>query len=139
MAARRPGLPQEGSELRPQDDAVRCAPSRPRPPGVLFVPRALLALAIGAFGIGTTEFVVMGMLPDIADGLGVSVSAVGLLISAYALGVVVGAPTPAPRGDRCPQRQTLVGLMVVFVVGNLLAAVPPGYGALVAARVVTAL
>jgi DHA1 family inner membrane transport protein len=103
------------------------------------VPRALLALAIGAFGIGTTEFVVMGMLPEIADDLGVSVSAVGLLISAYAIGVVVGAPTLTAIGLRFTPRQTLVALMVVFVAGNTLAALAPTYGLLVAARVVTAL
>ncbi|RBY75594.1 MFS transporter [Blastococcus sp. TF02-09] len=103
------------------------------------MPRALLALAIGAFGIGTTEFVVMGMLPEIADGLDVSVSAVGLLISAYAIGVVVGAPTLTALGLRFTPRQTLVALMVVFVLGNLLAACAPTYGALVAARVLTAL
>jgi DHA1 family inner membrane transport protein len=103
------------------------------------VPRALLALAIGAFGIGTTEFVVMGMLPEIADGLGVSVSAVGMLISAYAVGVVVGAPTLTAVGLRFTPRQTLVSLMVVFVVGNALAALAPTYELLVAARVFTAL
>jgi DHA1 family inner membrane transport protein len=103
------------------------------------VPRALLALAIGAFGIGTTEFVVMGMLPEVADGLGVSVPAVGLLISAYAIGVVVGAPTLTALGVRFTPRQTLVALMVLFTVGNLLSALAPGYGALVAARVFTAL
>ena len=91
------------------------------------MPRALLALAIGAFGIGTTEFVVMGMLPEIADGLGVSVSAVGLLISAYAVGVVIGAPTLTALGLRFTPRQTLVALMVVFVVGNALAALAPSY------------
>jgi len=103
------------------------------------VPRALLALAIGAFGIGTTEFVVMGMLPQIADGLDVSVSAVGLLISAYAIGVVIGAPTLTALGVRFTPRQTLVALMVLFTVGNLLSALAPGYGALVAARVFAAL
>jgi DHA1 family inner membrane transport protein len=103
------------------------------------VPRALLALAIGAFGIGTTEFVVMGMLPEIAEGLGVSVPSVGLLISAYAVGVVVGAPTLTALGVRFPPRQTLIGLMVVFVVGNALSAVAPTYETLAAARVVTAL
>jgi DHA1 family inner membrane transport protein len=103
------------------------------------VPRALLALAIGAFGIGTTEFVVMGMLPEIADGLGVSVSAVGILISAYAIGVVIGAPTLTAIGLRFTPRQTLVALMGVFVVGNVLAALAPTYGLLVAARVITAL
>jgi DHA1 family inner membrane transport protein len=103
------------------------------------VPRALLALAIGAFGIGTTEFVVMGMLPEIAEGLGVSVPSVGLLISAYAVGVVVGAPTLTALGVRFPPRQTLVGLMVLFVVGNVLSAVAPTYETLAAARVLTAL
>ncbi len=103
------------------------------------MPRALLALAIGAFGIGTTEFVVMGMLPEIAEGLGVSVPSVGLLISAYAVGVVVGAPTLTALGVRFPPRQTLVGLMVLFVVGNALSAVAPTYETLAAARVLTAL
>ena len=103
------------------------------------MPRALLALAIGAFGIGTTEFVVMGVLPEIADEFGVSVSAVGLLISAYAVGVVVGAPTLTALGVRFTPRQTLVGLMVVFVVGNALSALAPTYATLAAARVVTAL
>ena len=84
------------------------------------MPRALLALAIGAFGIGTTEFVVMGMLPEIADGFGVSVSAVGLLISAYAVGVVVGAPTLTALGVRFTPRRMLVGSMVMSVVGNAL-------------------
>jgi DHA1 family inner membrane transport protein len=103
------------------------------------LPRALLALAIGAFGIGTTEFVVMGMLPQIAEGLDVSVSAVGLLISAYAIGVVIGAPTLTALGVRFTPRQTLIALMVLFTVGNLLSALAPGYGALVAARVFAAL
>ncbi len=103
------------------------------------MPRALLALAIGAFGIGTTEFVVLGMLPEIAEGLDVSVSAVGLLISAYAIGVVVGAPTLTALGVRFTPRQTLIGLMVVFVVGNALSALAPSYPLLVVARVLTAL
>jgi MFS transporter, DHA1 family, inner membrane transport protein len=103
------------------------------------VPRALLALAIGAFGIGTTEFVVMGMLPEVAEGLGVSVPSVGLLISAYAVGVVVGAPTLTALGVRFPPRRTLVGLMVLFVVGNALSALAPTYETLAAARVLTAL
>jgi DHA1 family inner membrane transport protein len=103
------------------------------------MPRALLALAIGAFGIGTTEFVVLGMLPEIAEGLDVSVSAVGLLISAYALGVVVGAPVLTAVGVRFTPRQTLIGLMVVFTVGNALSAVAPDYTTLAVARVLTAL
>src|SRR3712207_4809611 len=103
------------------------------------MPRALLALSIGAFGIGTTEFVIMGMLPQIADDLSVSVSAVGLLISGYAIGVVIGAPTLTALGVRFSPRQTLVGLMVVFVVGNALSAIAPTYETLTAARVLTAL
>lgn len=103
------------------------------------MPRGLLALAIGAFGIGTTEFVILGMLPQIAEGLDVSVSAVGLLISAYAIGVVIGAPTLTALGVRFTPRQTLVGLMVVFVIGNTLSALAPGYSTLMVARVITAL
>ena len=103
------------------------------------MPRALLALSIGAFGIGTSEFVIMGMLPQVAGDLSVSVSAVGLLISAYALGVVVGAPTLTALGVRFTPRQTLIGLMVVFTVGNLLSAIAPGYATLMAARMLTAL
>src|SRR4051794_7343812 len=137
MAPRGPGLP--WARVHPQDDAVHRTPPFLVVLWSSSVPRALLALAIGAFGIGSTEFVVMGMLPEIADGLGVSVSAVGLLISAYAIGVVVGAPTLTALGVRFSPRQTLVALMLVFVVGNVLAAVAPGYGALVAARVLTAL
>ena len=103
------------------------------------MPRALFALAVGAFGIGTTEFVVMGMLPEIAEDLDVSVSAVGLLISAYALGVVLGAPTLTALGVRFTPRQTLIGLMALFVVGNALSALAPTYGTLVLARVLAAL
>src|SRR3712207_3217223 len=79
------------------------------------------------------------MLPEIAEGLDVSVSAVGLLISAYAIGVVVGAPPLTALGVRFPPRQTLIGLMVVFVIGNALSAVAPSYPLLVVARVLTAL
>src|SRR3712207_1871238 len=81
----------------------------------------------------------MGMLPEIADGLGVSVPSVGLLISTYAIGVVVGAPTLTALGVRFPPRRTLVGLMVLFVVGNALSALAPTYETLAAARVLTAL
>ncbi|MCZ2836833.1 MFS transporter [Modestobacter sp. VKM Ac-2985] len=103
------------------------------------MPRALLALSIGAFGIGTSEFVIMGMLPQVAEDFSVSVAAVGILISAYALGVVIGAPTLTALGVRFTPRQTLIGLMVVFTVGNTLSAVAPTYETLMAARVVTAL
>src|SRR5688500_9387478 len=124
---------------RTTPSAGRSSPATLRPLEYCLVPRALLALAIGAFGIGTTEFVIMGMLPEIATDLGVSVSAVGILISAYAVGVVLGAPTLPAVGLRFTPRQTLIALMVVFVVGNALAALAPSYGLLAAARVLTAL
>ena len=103
------------------------------------MPLAVYALTAGAFGIGTTEFVIMGLLPDLAADLGVSIPAAGLLITGYALGVVVGGPIIAVATARLPRKTTLVGLAVLFVVGNLFCALAPGYGSLMAARVVTAL
>lgn len=103
------------------------------------MPRALVALAIGAFAIGSTEFVVIGLLPQIAEGLDVTVPAVGLLITAYAIGVVIGAPTLTALSSRWTTRQTLLALMGVFIVGNSLSAIAPSYGVLMAARVLTAL
>lgn len=102
------------------------------------MPRALVALAIGAFAIGSTEFVVIGLLPQIADGLHVSIPAIGLLITAYAIGVMVGAPVLTALSNRLTTRQTLLSLMGVFIVGNTLSALAPSYGVLVAARVLTA-
>src|SRR3954465_2272359 len=136
------GVSVEEHRPRAVGSGVGTAAPDTRPPpssGVQLLPRALLALAIGAFGIGTTEFVVMGMLPQIADGLDVSVSAVGLLISAYAIGVVIGAPTLTALGVRFTPRQTLIGLMVVVTVGHLLSRLAPGSRWLVAARVFAAL
>lgn len=100
---------------------------------------ALLALAIGAFGIGTTEFAPMGLLPVIAHGVGVSIPTAGMLISAYALGVVIGAPimTIALGGMRV--KPALILLMSIFVAGNVLAALAPGYWTLLAARLVTSM
>lgn len=103
------------------------------------MPRALVPLAIGAFAIGSTEFVVIGLLPQIGAGLHVTVPAMGLLITAYAIGVVVGAPTLTALSAKLTTRQTLVALMGVFVVGNTLSAIAPSYGVLMAARVFTAL
>ncbi|QKW06129.1 MFS transporter [Streptomyces sp. NA04227] len=103
------------------------------------MPLALLALAVGAFGIGTTEFVMMGLLPDVADDLGISIPAAGHLVSAYALGVVVGAPLLAGVTTRFTRRQVLVGLMVLFVAGNALSALAPGSGWLLAARFLSGL
>ncbi|RYI89844.1 MAG: MFS transporter [Acetobacteraceae bacterium] len=97
----------------------------------------LLALAVGAFGIGVTEFAPMGMLPVIAADLGVSIPAAGLLVSAYAFGVLVGAPVMTLTTGRVPRRTLLVGLMGIFTLGNLLSALAPEYWTLMAARVVT--
>jgi DHA1 family inner membrane transport protein len=97
----------------------------------------LLALSVGAFGIGVTEFAPMGLLPVIADDLGVSIPAAGLLISAYALGVMIGAPLMTLTTGRVPRRTLLIGLAGIFTLGNLLAAVSDSYGMLLAARVLT--
>lgn len=97
----------------------------------------LLALAIGAFGIGVTEFAPMGMLPDIAGDLGVSIPAAGLLVSAYAMGVLVGAPLMTLTTGRIDRRTLLVALMGIFTLGNALSALADGYWMLMAARVVT--
>ncbi|OYY07747.1 MAG: MFS transporter [Rhizobiales bacterium 35-68-8] len=97
----------------------------------------LLALALGAFGIGVTEFTPMGMLPLIANDLGVSIPAAGLLVSAYAMGVLVGAPLMTLGFARVSRRTLLVGLMGVFTLGNLLAALSGSYTMLLIARIVT--
>ncbi len=98
----------------------------------------LLALAMASFGIGTTEFVIMGLLPEVAADLSVTIPAAGLLVTGYALGVVVGAPIVAIITNALPRKATLIGLASVFVVGNLLCAIAPDYWFLMAARVVTA-
>jgi MFS transporter, DHA1 family, inner membrane transport protein len=100
---------------------------------------AVVALAIGGFAIGTTEFVTMGVLPDIAEGLGVSIPSAGHVISVYALGVVVGAPVIAALSAKLPRRALLIGLMAAFLVGNGLTALAPGYGTLLVARFLTGL
>lgn len=102
------------------------------------LPLPLLALSAGAFGIGTTEFVIMGLLPQVATDLGVSIPDAGLLVTGYAVGVVVGAPLLAVLTARLPRKATLLGLMALFLVGNLLCAIAPGYWTLLAARVLTA-
>jgi DHA1 family inner membrane transport protein len=100
---------------------------------------AVVALAIGGFAIGTTEFVTMGVLPDIAEGVGVDIPSAGHVISAYALGVVVGAPVIAALSARLPRRALLIGLMGAFLVGNGLTALAPGYQTLLVARFLTGL
>ncbi|WP_296737391.1 MFS transporter [Mesorhizobium sp.] len=102
------------------------------------MPIALYALTAGAFGIGVTEFVIMGLLLDVSADLGVSISAAGLLISGYALGVVVGAPLLGALTGRLPRKTLLLALMVVFTVGNFACALAPDYWTLMAARVLTA-
>lgn len=101
--------------------------------------RALLALAIGAFAIGTTEFATMGLLPQIAAGVSVDIPTAGHLISAYALGVVVGAPSIAALAARVPRKQLLIVLMAVFALGNLASALAGAYPSLLLARFVAGL
>lgn len=99
----------------------------------------LLALAIGAFGIGTTEFSPMGLLPVIADGVNVSIPAAGMLISAYAIGVMVGAPLMTLLLSHRGRRNALLLLMSIFVVGNVLSALSPNYATLMISRIITSL
>lgn len=129
------------------------APAAARPPGAPYVNpptsstsrtsgRAalpLLALAAGAFGIGTTEFSPMGLLPVIADGVHVSIPTAGMLISAYAIGVMAGAPLMTLLLARWPRRSALIALMSIFTIGNLLSAIAPNYTTLLLARLVTSL
>jgi DHA1 family inner membrane transport protein len=122
----------------PEPDAIylRCNAAkvrfmRPNP--------ALLALAVGAFGIGVTEFSPMGLLPVIAADLGVSIPAAGLLVSAYAVGVVLGAPLMTLTTGRVPRKLLLIGLMGIFTLGNILSALAGSYETLLLARLVTSL
>jgi DHA1 family inner membrane transport protein len=101
------------------------------------MPIPLLALAISAFAIGTTEFVIMGLLPEVARDLAVSIPSAGLLVSGYALGVAVGAPLLAVVTSKMPRKLALQLLMAVFIVGNVLCAVASDYSVLMIARVVT--
>ncbi|MEU3736643.1 MFS transporter [Streptomyces sp. NPDC032198] len=103
------------------------------------MPLALLALAIGAFGIGTTEFVIMGLLPEVAGDFGVSIPTAGLLVTGYALGVVLGAPLMTVLGTRISRKRMLMLLMGLFIAGNLLSAVAPVFGVMLAGRVVASL
>jgi len=100
---------------------------------------ALFALAIGAFAIGTTEFTPMGLLPVIADGVHVGIPTAGMLVTAYAVGVMAGAPVMTLLFSRFGRRAALMALMVIFTVGNLLSALAPNYATLLASRLVTSL
>ncbi len=102
-------------------------------------PLPLIALAIASFGIGTTEFVIVGLLPDVARDLGVAVPRAGLLVSLYALGVVFGAPLMTLALAGLPRRRALLGLLGLFVLGNAACALAPSYSLLLAARLLTSL
>lgn len=103
------------------------------------MPIALLALTLSAFAIGTTEFVIVGLLPTVAADLHISLPSAGLLISLYALGVAIGAPVLTALTGRVPRKALLLGLMALFTLGNLLAWKAPGYESLIAARILTGL
>ncbi|MEI8632805.1 MFS transporter [Vibrio sp. PP-XX7] len=99
----------------------------------------ILALALGAFGIGTTEFFPMGLLPTIAEGVHVSIPTAGMLISAYAVGVMIGAPVITLFLTRYGRKSVLIGLMGVFVVGNILSSLSINYETLLASRIITSM
>ncbi|WP_276485143.1 MFS transporter [Paraflavitalea pollutisoli] len=101
------------------------------------LPAALWALTISAFGIGTTEFVIVGLLPTMAQDLNISLPSAGLLVSLYAIGVAIGAPILTALTSRVPRKRLLILLMVLFTVGNGLASLAPGFASLVIARIVT--
>jgi DHA1 family inner membrane transport protein len=103
------------------------------------MPIALLALTISAFAIGTTEFVIVGLLPTVAADLHISLPSAGLLVSLYALGVAIGAPLLTALTGKLPRKTLLLGLMALFTLGNLLAWQSPGYNSLIAARILTGL
>ncbi len=119
-------------ELTQQDNRLRGAAKGS-------FPISLLSLTVGAFAIGMTEFVIMGILPNVASDLNVSIPAAGQLITMYALGVAVGAPILTLLTHRIPQKKLLIVLMLLFIAGNGLAVVAPNYAVLMGARVLTAL
>src|SRR4051794_16066625 len=100
---------------------------------------ALLALAVGGFAIGTTEFVTMGLLPEVAEGVGIDIPTAGHVVSAYAAGVVVGAPVLATLGSKMPRKRLLLWLMGAFAVANVLSAFASSYGLLMVARFLSGL
>ena len=124
------------TDAAPCIDDRLCAPSpameRVAAPGKVAL--VLLALAMGGFAIGVTEFAAMSVLPDFAAGLGVDEPTAGHVISAYAAGVVVGAPILAVLGARAPRWLLLIGFMALFAVGNALSAIAPNYEWMLAFR-----
>ncbi|WP_039937819.1 MFS transporter [Streptomyces himastatinicus] len=103
------------------------------------MPLALLALAIGAFGIGTTEFVIMGLLPQVGADLGVSVPTAGYLVTGYALGVMIGAPIMTAVGTKISRKNMLMLLMGLFILGNVISALAPVFAVMLIGRVVASL
>lgn len=105
-----------------------------RPAGSRNLTLAILSLAMGGFGIGTTEFTMMGLLKEVERGLGISTPEAGHLISAYALGVVVGAPALAAAGAKLPRKYLALGLMLFFSLANLSSFIAPDYGTMLVSR-----
>lgn len=101
------------------------------------IPAALWALTISAFGIGTTEFVIVGLLPTVASDLNISIPSAGLLVSLYAIGVAIGAPILTALTNSIPRKKLLIYLMLLFIVGNGLASIAPSFTTLVIARIIT--
>src|SRR5438445_13700532 len=126
--AQSPAQPREGQTAR------KLASDMPTGPVPGSVRRALLALAVGGFAIGTGEFVMMGLLPQVASDLAVSIPRAGQLISAYALGVVVGAPLLTAASVRHRRKTVLMVLMGWFAAGNVLSALAPSFGLVMVAR-----
>jgi DHA1 family inner membrane transport protein len=102
------------------------------------MPLAVFALSLSVFAIGTTEFVVVGLLPDLSDSLGVDIPTAGLLVTAYALGIALGGPVLAALTARIERKKLLLVLMVLFIIGNLVAGLTPNFTLLLVARVLTA-
>src|SRR6185369_13529274 len=113
--------------------------SSSRSPEMNRFPAALLALTLSAFAIGTTEFVIVGLIPTIAADLAISLPSAGLLVSLYALGVAIGAPLLTALTGRLPRKTLLIALMALFTIGNLVAWRAPSYESLVVARILTGL
>jgi DHA1 family inner membrane transport protein len=103
------------------------------------LPPALYALALGTFALGTTELVIVGLLPEVAGGLGVSIPAAGMLVTGFALSVVFGGPLLTVATVGMPRKALLLALMGAFTAGNALSALAPTYAVLMASRVASAL
>ncbi|MDT9592767.1 MFS transporter [Nocardioides zeae] len=136
-----PGGPDGSTVVDPHAPASSSSPSTPAagPLSPARVAVAIVALAMGGFALGTTEFVTMGLLPDIARGIDESIPTTGHIITAYALGVVVGAPLIVSLGARLPRRELAVGLVLAMGVGSLATALASGYLPVMAARFVAGL